>query len=68
MIGGDDETQFKFLNTSIALIHMLFIGIKMLIEPWIAVPTTLSLFLIGCILFIGILKLSLVHKHRRDRA
>jgi tellurite resistance protein TerC len=65
VIGGAMK-QFKFLNASIALI-LLFIGIKMLVEPWIVVPTTLSLFLIGCILFIGI-ALSLIHKHTRARA
>ena len=52
LIGGAMK-RFRFLNPSIAAI-LLFIGVKMLIEPWFEVSTGLSLGMIGVILAVGI--------------
>jgi tellurite resistance protein TerC len=52
LIGGAMK-RFRFLHASIAAI-LLFIGLKMVIEPWLAVSTGLSLAVIGAILAAGI--------------
>ncbi len=52
LIGGAMK-RFRYLNASIAAI-LLFIGLKMIVEPWYAVSTTVSLGVIGAILAVGI--------------
>jgi tellurite resistance protein TerC len=45
---------FRFLKVGLAVI-LVFIGVKMLIEPWLHVTTTMSLGVIGSVLTISIL-------------
>lgn len=45
---------FRYLKTGLAVI-LIFIGLKMLIEPWLHVTTTLSLGVIGSVLAMSIL-------------
>jgi tellurite resistance protein TerC len=45
---------FRYLKLGLALI-LVFIGVKMLIEPWVGISTTVSLAVIGAVLLVSVL-------------
>jgi tellurite resistance protein TerC len=45
---------FRYLKFGLAVI-LVFIGVKMLIEPWVVIPTLASLAVIGVVLATAVL-------------
>jgi tellurite resistance protein TerC len=58
---------FRYLKVGLAII-LGFIGVKMLIEPWVEVSTTVSLGVIGGVLATAVLASALIAERPRSRA
>jgi tellurite resistance protein TerC len=58
---------FRFLKIGLAVI-LCFIGVKMLIEPWLEISTGTSLAVIGCVLVTAILMSVLIPQAGNDKS
>lgn len=58
---------FRYLKIGLAVI-LVFIGVKMLIEPWLHVTTTVSLAVIGTVLSMSVLLSALIKEKPKPKA